>query len=650
MSSGKICWDFPLLGTGNQGGSNIAAITMFKGAGVMDGLAREACQNSLDARDKSLMNRPVKVKFELTHINKNDYAMLNEYENIISDCRKYWETSCLKTEKIMSFILSIHRVLESKSIPVLVIRDYNTTGLNGSNDLTDKWNLLVNTDGISMKQDEISAGSFGIGKNAPFAYSDLNLVFYNTLAKDGGRALEGVSRLVTTTRNVNGKKMLTQPIGKYLFLEDDFSGRPIFPTDNSPLSSISIFDRKEEEIGTDVAVFGFKEQDFPDWEDNLAASLIYNFILAIKDSKLEIEIKSEKKTHQICSENLRKYIFEDFSDRTEMQYAKQILRTIEESDKCVSVTISEENDMTIYAKYSDTFIQSLSRFRSTGMLINTTIETLPHFSVVIVVNDVGAMDLSKTLREAEPPQHTEWKAKNITDNTELRKKAQRYIKQIGEEIKTVLDSFDQISPSEKIDSGIGNYLPDMTVESSLGVGNDGLKTDVKIDKIFDGNGRVIFGFQHSSGGDAEGNTTDRTAVKNGKRKRKIKIRKKIVVVKPGEGTKKGVSEGEGKVKIVSLQFEDHRTFFLGANRYRLFISSPDNFSKVFIQYKAAREDDNSDNVIIKTAKFEDRPLMNVNNETIGPVSIKKGNNIVYLEFENHEIMAVTPSFSMEGTK
>ena len=71
---GKVCWDFPLLGTGNQSGNNIAAITMFKGTGIMDGLAREVCQNSLDARDKELpADIPVKVKFELVEIQKSKY-------------------------------------------------------------------------------------------------------------------------------------------------------------------------------------------------------------------------------------------------------------------------------------------------------------------------------------------------------------------------------------------------------------------------------------------------------------------------------------------------------------------------------------------------------------------------------------------------
>ena len=66
---GQICWDFPLLGSGNESGSNIAAITLFNvGAGVMDSLAREVCQNSLDAKNKILPSDvPVRVKFELQY-------------------------------------------------------------------------------------------------------------------------------------------------------------------------------------------------------------------------------------------------------------------------------------------------------------------------------------------------------------------------------------------------------------------------------------------------------------------------------------------------------------------------------------------------------------------------------------------------------
>ena len=209
----KVCWDFPLLGTGNQSGNNIAAITMFKGTGIMDGLAREVCQNSLDAKDKELSaETPVKVKFELVEIRRDDFPMFEGYKEALESSIAYWQTSPLSTPKIMEFLYNVRTALDQETIPMLVMSDYNTVGLNGVNAKDDEksfWDLLVNTEGISIKQDDNSAGSFGIGKNAPFAYSALNLVFYNTLAKDGGRAFEGVARLVTTQREYNGSMRKT---------------------------------------------------------------------------------------------------------------------------------------------------------------------------------------------------------------------------------------------------------------------------------------------------------------------------------------------------------------------------------------------------------------------------------------------------------
>lgn len=193
----EISWDFPLLGTGNQSGNNIAAITMFKGSGIMDGLAREVCQNSLDAKDRTLSpDTPVKIKFELVEIEKKDFSMFDGYEKALESSIAYWSTSPLSTPKIMEFLYNVKKALDVEKIPVLVMSDYNTSGLNGIDAKPGEksfWDFLVNVDGLSNKIDDNSAGSFGIGKNAPFAYSALNLVFYNTLAKDGGRGLEGVA-------------------------------------------------------------------------------------------------------------------------------------------------------------------------------------------------------------------------------------------------------------------------------------------------------------------------------------------------------------------------------------------------------------------------------------------------------------------------
>lgn len=647
----EVCWDFPLLGTGNQSGNNIAAITMFKGSGIMDGLAREVCQNSLDAKDKTLPpDTPVKVKFELVEIEKKEYSMFEGYQKALESSIDYWSTSPLSTPKIMEFLGNVKKALDLEKIPVLIMSDYNTVGLNGVNAKQGEksfWDLLVNVEGLSIKQDENSAGSFGIGKNAPFAYSALNLVFYNTLAQDGGRGFEGVARLVTTQKEYNGTLRPTQPIGKYLYLEDEYTGRPILPTDNCPLSQLDIFNRNE--IGTDVAVFGFKTNEYEDWERNIAIAIIKNFVLAILNSKLEVEIKSPKITYIISKSNVESLLFKDFSDEPQLKYTRQVYETLTKVDP-IKVTIEEKDDLSIYVKYEDAYAQSLSRFRSTGMLINTTtVDVLPHFSVVIIVNDVGEMGLSKTLREAEPPQHTEWKAKNITDNAPLKNRAARDLRKIGKEIQRILDEFEKADITDKMDAGIGNYLPDSTDESGSHEGNDGLKTDIKINEISTYDGRVMYNRQYETAESGEGAKTPKSGIKTGRKKRKKKKPVQIPVVEPKKGENKGVISGIGKVKIISPKIIEQRIFYKAANKYQFYVNSPQDYSRVFLQFYAGRDDDKNDPVVVKNVKLENIPRIEVNSQKIGPISLHQGDNTLFIEFENSEIMALIPVFTMEVT-
>ena len=646
---GKVCWDFPLLGTGNQSGNNIAAITMFKGTGIMDGLAREVCQNSLDAKDKELSaETPVKVKFELVEIRRDDFPMFEGYKEALESSIAYWQTSPLSTPKIMEFLYNVRTALDQETIPMLVMSDYNTVGLNGVNAKDDEksfWDLLVNTEGISIKQDDNSAGSFGIGKNAPFAYSALNLVFYNTLAKDGGRAFEGVARLVTTQREYNGSMRKTQPIGKYLYLEDEYTGRPILPSDDCSLAQIDAFNRTE--TGMDVAVVGFKKNDYDDWEDKTAVAIIKNFILSIINSKLEVTIKSPGALYEIRKDTIEDLLYKTFTNDPQLKYTKQIYETITKTTPR-KVKISEKDDLSIYVRYDDGYSQSLSRFRSTGMLINTTTnDVLPHFSVVIVVNDVGELDLSKTLREAEPPQHTEWKAKNITDNRDLHNKAARFIRNIAKEIQKALDEFEKADITDKMDGGVGSYLPDASDNSTSSEGTDGLKTDIKISEISSYDGRVFYNSQYESAESGTGKDAPKSGLKAGKKKRKKKTNVKIPVVTPGGGSDKGVKGGSGKVKIATVSIRDHRTYYVAGNKYRAYINSPSNYDRVYIQYFAGREDDKQDELRIKNVKLEGMPRIDVHGDKIGPISLKEGKNIIYVEFESNEIMAVIPVFTME---
>ena len=83
---GRVCWDFPLLGTGNEQGYSNAGIETFKGTELIDNLAREICQNSLDAKQSS--EQPVIVAFSLKEFEIEKYAALKSLKDHVSGCKK----------------------------------------------------------------------------------------------------------------------------------------------------------------------------------------------------------------------------------------------------------------------------------------------------------------------------------------------------------------------------------------------------------------------------------------------------------------------------------------------------------------------------------------------------------------------------------
>ena len=86
---------------------------------------------------------------------------------------------------------------------------------------------------------------------------------------------------------------------------------------------------------------------------------------------------------------------------------------------------------------------------------------------------------------------------------------------------------------------------------------------------------------------------------------------------------------------------------MAGNKYRAYINSPADYENVYIQYFAGREDDKQDHLVIKNVKLEDLPRMDIHGEKIGPISLKAGKNVMYVEFESNEVMAVIPVFTME---
>src|SRR5262249_10424897 len=116
---------------------------------------------------------------------------------------------------------------------------------------------------------------FGIGKNAPFAASQVRTVLYSTFNVDGEHVFQGVATLVSHNHPAGG---VSQPTG---FL-GSINGASVRTLKQIPAK----FRRLQH--GTDVIVLGLTASD--SWQEDLLYSVLDNFWPAIHFGDLEVKV------------------------------------------------------------------------------------------------------------------------------------------------------------------------------------------------------------------------------------------------------------------------------------------------------------------------------------------------------------------------
>lgn len=444
--SGSIKWRFPPNNGGTIQGFNDSGIATFKGAELYNNLAREICQNSLDAKREN--EDHVVVKFDLKSLSKEQFEAIYSFDEIIKECKDYWGLDELRFK---SFIEEAEELLKKPTIDVLVISDIKTTGLTGAKENGKKtvWTALTKSSGVTNKNSSGSGGSYGIGKSAPFACSALRTVFYNTYAVDGVKAFQGVSRLVT---HLDKTGVETQGDGYYQNID---SWKPIFPSDKCDIRDQ--FPR--DEYGTDVIILGFKTEG--SWQEIIQRAIIKNFFYAVHEGTLVVEIGGETINSASLATYINKFAAQEMEDldlEKDICLVKEFYETITAQDSNIYKTkIIEDDDLVLYLRKDENYSKKIIEMRSIGMMVRIRGRNiLSRFAAVVVAK--GAV-LSKKLKDMEPPKHDEWDPKIIEDAhakskaTEIRRKIIHWVnKTIVEECKTEYQ--DVIDPD-----GMSQFLP-----------------------------------------------------------------------------------------------------------------------------------------------------------------------------------------------
>jgi len=254
-------------------------------------------------------------------------------------------------EQVHEKWLALQRARETIAadiIKVLEISDVNTTGLTGPvDDPTSVFTALVKGDGVTNKADATSAGSYGIGKNAAYAVSDLQTVIYSSrfYEKSSGEtkfAAQGRLRLISHT---DGDKKLSA---------EGYWGNPGFAAIENESEVPHWITRSD--IGTSIFAVGFREQD--NWVDRMALSLATNFFLAIDREQIEFSLKSGSiQINQpsldgiLASANIEQAA-KDNDQLLELERARRLIRCIR-SDAATRHRISRSGTWRIHPSPAD---------------------------------------------------------------------------------------------------------------------------------------------------------------------------------------------------------------------------------------------------------------------------------------------------------
>lgn len=518
-------WNFPCNQDGQIKGVADAGIENFNGT-ELSSLARENCQNSLDAAADE-ENPKVIVEFERYFIPKEQIPGMTSYCQVLRKCKAFWDKS--NSEKAKNFLKSAVSCANDQKSFVLRISDYNTTGLadpygddEGPYEFNfDGWNALVKIDGGANKGDD-KAGAFGIGKSAPFCNSHYRLVFYRTLNQAGEKAAQGVSRLMSYPEDPSNPKInMTSGVGYY--------GNP---NGNSPVESIPELDRLnlKTEIGTDVFVYGFNGS--PDWETEIMVALLENFLMSIYNGELRIKIQGRELNKHSLSVNMLR-VHNDSPGKTKGTYGNYLALTRTEGVHSYTKDFHGMGtlELRILVDPNEKLDRKILVVRKAGMKLFRlgNLSKLVPFTGIL---ELKGKNLNNYFRAIETVSHDNWEpGRHINPE-----QAKKYYEEIKDWIRDIVGELAEHTSDDEMDvEGLGGLL--QKEPETVETGNSDNKLENlndhlgKIDVLQRPSSTTTKGFFYSQGTDGNRNTERTTGtlgkegdgglrVLKGKRKRK----------------------------------------------------------------------------------------------------------------------------------
>ncbi|MCP9902360.1 hypothetical protein KBZ12_17470 [Cyanobium sp. Cruz CV13-4-11] len=410
--------------------------------------AREAGQNSRDAANGQ-EGVPVKMSFNQFLIHRQSLPSSDLLRDAVDACKEKAEQ-----ERERDFFTNAASLLDREEISVLEISDFNTLGLLGPPDREGTpFHSLVKASGVTAKTAIDSGGSFGIGKNASFAVSDLQTVFYSTLYADTDTkqkefAAQGKVKLVSHTDKSGNRMRATGYWGN----PEGFTA----VTDQSKVPEWMI----RREIGTSIFCMGFRAAE--GWAERITYSLISNFFCAINREEMEFEIDKGKMfiNRTTLPSLLTRPDIVEASERmghqADLTFAEQMYQCLV-SDRADEKTLSipDLGKVRVRILVGDGLPCRVGFIRN-GMLITDNLRNFGHAlarfpgsrDFVVIVEPIDT-DAGVLLKKLENPTHDGFSAERIAD-LHKRRIATIAMRRLASELREIIRSTTGVTHADSV--------------------------------------------------------------------------------------------------------------------------------------------------------------------------------------------------------
>ena len=436
-------WKFIENGNGPEYSLDSTDVETFKKDPIAS-IARELCQNSIDARKGT---EPVVVEFKSFYLNTKDLPGIDALKREMIYCRDSYQQGTKYYKKFDSMVSH----LEREQILCLRVSDYNTKGLEGvkSFDRNKAFYYLTKGNGLTTKDNATSGGSKGIGKFASFVASDLQTVFYSTLNEDNEEGYLGITKLASRLLDEESG-MCTTGYGYYCSTEKVL-----------PILEKLVLDKEftRTQSGTDVYIIDFRAEE--NWKSSIITKVLDSFMVAIDKGDLIVSVDGTN----ISNETLGDIVYTN--EITESEKRNIIGQYILLNDATVfkkEVDIHGYGNIKILLKDFNRQEESLATNKCIMVrypYMKITDMKIPFAKPCLAMCIIEKNELNSILRSIENPQHTDWEPNRIQDDVEFRREIKRVIKTIRNEVQLFANECLLSADDKELDvDGAGEFLAD----------------------------------------------------------------------------------------------------------------------------------------------------------------------------------------------